>query len=480
MERQQQAEEFDPRKKNEVDLNALYQQSQQSQPSNGKKQSLLPLFDVACETYLHRVDRFDKKIAVRQDKIERNQDKIARYKDHAAKLEMQIAMLRVVGERIPAVYKIVDMKMGQINKINTEKIPNCEKKIEQHTEKLNQFVEKKEINQLKAERMESLSGAIKSVIIPHMGADLRRQAFAENMDRLKKSSVNLYNKRIDSYERRYALLTSELDNASALDQYEIRKKINKLDEKKKKAITTLNKITEVKESFSGQPDEVTDFVMKETEWKFEDTYVYDIKPEKVVDDVLLAGNVALDKAVKQNRQEQENIETSVDKAEQQAQETFENKKESDNAKKSGLKEMSDEEMAKFFGDDDTQTANVNKVNKDVPDVIKGVNAMVESQKTTKVATLYFNENKNAGASWNDYKVLTYDTKKSSWYTYTTDGQNLGNDVFEKVSPEKAAEILRQHPPKTEKLKPEIAKAVENVLLHDDTLDLIVNDKKGRK
>ncbi len=271
---------------------------------NRKHQKILPIFDVMYETYAKRSDELSRKIAERQDKIARNNANIEKSKAKADWLADANAMLRMFAEKVPAVNKIIEINENKIKNIMENKIPKYEAKIKKHEEKLHTLHHKKEIADLKAERMSSMSGVIKSFVIPDKAAGQRRDIFAMEMDALKNSSMRLYQIRIQEYERKIDLLNEEGESLSALDRYKINQEIDKLNGKRKIQRERFERLSAFTDPFRKQPDEVIDYVMTETEKTVEQTDEKNFKPSKLADTVVTAGCEALDRAVSAKKEKE--------------------------------------------------------------------------------------------------------------------------------------------------------------------------------
>ena len=158
----------------------------------------------------------------------------------------------------------IEVNKAKIAKIEDKRIPKLDEKIAKQLDKADKFEREIGLAQCKRDRLTSLNGVIKSFSVLNP-ADRRRQ-FSQSMDSLHKSSIELYNKRIDMSTVKIKRLTAEYtktDNPvlkSALYQ-----SIAKQKSIRRNSIAKRNKLLGVIVPISRQSERVQDEALKQTE-----------------------------------------------------------------------------------------------------------------------------------------------------------------------------------------------------------------------
>lgn len=198
-------EQIQPSQEEELRKNIA--KSQENSERNSQK--LLPFLNAKAEFHQSRINSIDEKIATRQDKIAKNEAKIEKLSDLADKLEDKNRMYKATMSNIPGIKLIIAKNEKKIQQIREEKIPKREVKIENHKDKISQLTQKRDIISHKLNKVIALNDTIRSFSI---GLNKeRREAFADALDRLNKSSAECLN------DKRNSLLA---DKTSIMQKYD--------------------------------------------------------------------------------------------------------------------------------------------------------------------------------------------------------------------------------------------------------------------
>lgn len=289
-------EQIQPSQEEEMRKNIA--KSQENSEHNSQK--LLPFLNAKAEFHQSRINSIDEKIATRQDKIAKNEAKIEKLSDLADKLEDKNRMYKATMSNIPGIKLIIAKNEKKIQQIREEKIPKREVKIENHKDKISQLTQKRDIISHKLNRVIALNDTIRSFSI---GLNKeRREAFADALDRLNKSSAECLN------DKRNALLA---DKSSIMQKYDdpnitilakidlqnditsLNKRITALDDK-------IEKLTK-SESLAKQPDIVVDKVIQETENKVNEAVQGErFSIPEITDNVLNTASQSMQQALESN------------------------------------------------------------------------------------------------------------------------------------------------------------------------------------
>ena len=232
---------------------------------------LLPIINSRVENQQKKLDNLSMKREFAESKISMQQERINNLSAKAERLETTNQMLKeLINNKVTpafvksAAQKAIDVNSAKIAKIRSNKIPKREAKIEKQQDKVAKFDRQINLAHCKIDRYTSLNNVITSFSLS--GNSERRKQFAEAMDNLHSSSVNLCNARIDISTAKISDLTEKYNNSkdtafkSATHQAIIRQKINR-----QKNINKRNKLMGVVIPMTAQPEKVQEEALKRTE-----------------------------------------------------------------------------------------------------------------------------------------------------------------------------------------------------------------------
>ena len=233
--------------------------------------ALLPIISSKVSTQQQRIDTLTVKRTAAEEKISMQQTRIDNLTSKAERLTTTNEMLKELmnSKMTPnvvkaAAQKVIKTNEDKIAKIRNEKIPNSEAKIEKQQNKIAKFDRKINFAQCKLNRYTSLNNVITSFSL--INNSDRRKQFAAAMDNLHKSSVSLYNAKIDISTAKIVDLTDKYRKSNnpafktaALESI-TRQKISR-----QKSIDKRNKLIGVIVPISRQNEEVQDEALKQTE-----------------------------------------------------------------------------------------------------------------------------------------------------------------------------------------------------------------------
>lgn len=231
--------------------------------------ALLPIFSAVAKNHIERIDRFEKKRAVKADKLERNKEKLDDYHEKIEKLKDINAMLDKSSEYLPfptpafltnLYKKVCDKNNERIEKIQNEKIPKTEKKIKNHEAAVSSLDNKIELTQCKLDRCTALSGVIKSFAI--LNPSERKAVFSTSISNLHDATCKLNENKILRANDKLDRLCEAYDLAEThTEKYDIKSKQDKLYEKIKK----LNKQSKAIQDAGISPENISEATITKTE-----------------------------------------------------------------------------------------------------------------------------------------------------------------------------------------------------------------------
>lgn len=147
---------------------------------------LIPILNAKANWQESKLETLQEKRIARENIINRNQLKIEKLTARAEKLADRNKLFETLSlDKNPAVKLMIEKNEQRIQKIKETKIPNRERRIERHKERIADIDRKSEIRSHKLERCIALSTAVKSFSIV---GDKRRDAFRNALDSLNKST----------------------------------------------------------------------------------------------------------------------------------------------------------------------------------------------------------------------------------------------------------------------------------------------------
>lgn len=268
--------------------------------SEHSSQKLLPFLNAKAEFHQSRINSIDEKIATRQDKIAKNEAKIEKLSDLADKLEDKNRMYKATMSNIPGIKLIIAKNEKKIQQIREEKIPKREVKIENHKDKISQLTQKRDIISHKLNRVIALNDTIRSFSI---GLNKeRREAFADALDRLNKSSAECLNDKRNSLLADKSSIMQKYDdpNITILAKIDLQNDITSLNKRITALDDKIEKLTK-SESLAKQPDIVVDKVIQETENKVNEAVQGErFSIPEITDNVLNTASQSMQQALESN------------------------------------------------------------------------------------------------------------------------------------------------------------------------------------
>ena len=210
---------------------AQAQEHQQDETNIQKSGKLLPFLNVKAEHHQYRIDSIDGKIATQQDKIAKHTAKIEKLGAKADRLEDANRILKATFGDVPLVQSMINRNEQRIQAIRNDKIPNRTQKLVNCENKIEQLTAKRDRISHKLNRVISLNDTIKSFSISIHKE--RREAFADALSRLNGATVDcLTDKKADLVSQRTALMEQYNDpETNVVDKYKLQEKINNLSER---------------------------------------------------------------------------------------------------------------------------------------------------------------------------------------------------------------------------------------------------------
>lgn len=142
-----------------------------------KSGKLLPFLNAKAEHHQSRIDNIDGKIATQQNKIAKHTAKIEKLGARADRLEDANRILKATFGDVPLVQSMIKRNEQRIRAIRSEKIPNRTQKLVNCENKIEQLTAKRDRISHKLNRVIALNDTIKSFSI---GLNKeRREAFSE-------------------------------------------------------------------------------------------------------------------------------------------------------------------------------------------------------------------------------------------------------------------------------------------------------------
>lgn len=233
--------------------------------------SLLPIISGKVNSQQEKIDVLTDKLSTAQDKIESYQMETLNLQAKIEQLKTTNGMLEgiIASKMSPAFVKSVakqtiEVNKAKIAKIEDKRIPKLDQKIAKQLDKADKFEREIGLAQCKRDRLTSLNGVIKSFSVLNP-ADRRKQ-FAQAMDGLHKSSVELYNKRIDMSTFKIKRLAAEYAKTdNPVLQTALYQSIAKQKTIRRNSIAKRNKLLGVIVPISRQSERVQDETLKQTE-----------------------------------------------------------------------------------------------------------------------------------------------------------------------------------------------------------------------
>jgi len=268
--------------------------------SEHSSQKLLPFLNAKAEFHQSRINSIDEKISTRQDKIAKNEAKIEKLSDLADKLEDKNRMYKATMSNIPGIKLIIAKNEKKIQQIRDEKIQKREVKIENHKDRISQLTKKRDVISHKLNRVVALNDTIKSFSI---GLNKeRREAFADALDRLNKSSAECLNDKRNSLLADKSSIMQKYDdpNITILAKIDLQNDITSLNKRITALDDKIEKLTK-SESLAKQPDIVVDKVIQETENKVNEAVQGErFSIPEITDNVLNTASQSMQQALESN------------------------------------------------------------------------------------------------------------------------------------------------------------------------------------
>lgn len=210
---------------------AKTQEHQQDETNIQRSGKFLPFLNAKAEHHQSRIDNIDGKIATQQDKIAKHTAKIEKLGAKADRLEDANRMLKATFGDVPLVQSMIKRNEQRIQAIRNEKIPNRTQKLVNCENKIEQFTAKRDRISHKLNRVISLNDTIKSFSIGFNKE--RREAFADALSRLNGATVDcLADKKAAFVSQRIALMEQyNAPETNVVDKYKLQEKINNLSER---------------------------------------------------------------------------------------------------------------------------------------------------------------------------------------------------------------------------------------------------------
>lgn len=210
---------------------AQAQEHHQEETNIQKSGKLLPFLNAKAEHHQSRIDNIDGKIATQQDKIAKHTAKIEKLGARADRLEDANRILKATFSDVPLVQSMIKLNEQRIRAIRSEKIPNRTQKLVNCENKIEQLTAKRDRISHKLNRVIALNDTIKSFSISFNKE--RREVFADALSRLNAATVDcLSDKKAVLVSQRTALMEQyNAPETNVVDKYKLQEKINDLSER---------------------------------------------------------------------------------------------------------------------------------------------------------------------------------------------------------------------------------------------------------
>lgn len=208
---------------------AKAQEHQQDETNIQKSGKLLPFLNAKAEHHQSRIDNIDGKIATQQDKIAKHTAKIEKIGARADRLEDANRILKATFGDVPLVQSMIARNEQRIQAIRSEKIPNRTQKLVNCENKIEQFTAKRDRISHKLNRVIALNDTIKSFSIGFNKE--RREAFVDSMTKLTKASIQCLLDKRDALLSQKASLTDAYNKpeTSMNDKFSIQHKLTVIE-----------------------------------------------------------------------------------------------------------------------------------------------------------------------------------------------------------------------------------------------------------
>lgn len=243
---------------------AQAQEHQQDETNIQKSGKLLPFLNAKAEHHQSRIDNIDGKVATQQDKIAKHTVKIEKLGAKADRLEDVNRILKATFGDIPIVQNMIKRNEQRIQAIRNEKIPNRTQKLVNCENKIEQLTAKRDRIYHKLNRVIALNDTIRSFSI---GLNKeRREAFSDALSRLNAATIDcLADKKAALVSQRTALMEQyNAPETNAVDKYKLQDKINHLSDRIQELESKMMKIARPKTHYQEQRGDQLDASMKLT------------------------------------------------------------------------------------------------------------------------------------------------------------------------------------------------------------------------
>lgn len=243
---------------------AQAQEHQQDETNIQKSGKLFPFLNAKAEHHQSRIDNIDGKIATQQDKIAKHTAKIEKLGARADRLEDANRILKATFGDVPLVQSMIARNEQRIQAIRSEKIPNRTQKLVNCENKIEQLTAKRVRISHKFDRVIALNDTIRSFSIGFNKE--RRKAFSDALSRLNGATVDcLADKKAVLVSQRTALMEQyNAPETNVVDKYELQGKINTLSERIQNLESKIMKIARPETHYSEQRGNQLDASMKLT------------------------------------------------------------------------------------------------------------------------------------------------------------------------------------------------------------------------
>lgn len=243
---------------------AQAQEHQQDETNIQKSGKLLPFLNAKAEHHQSRIDNIDGKIATQQDKIAKHTAKIEKLGARADRLEDANRILKATFGDVPLVQSMIKRNEQRIQAIRSEKIPNRTQKLVNCENKIEQFTAKRVRISHKFDRVIALNDTIRSFSIGFNKE--RREAFSDALSRLNGATVDcLADKKAALVSQRTALMEQyNAPETNAVDKYKLQDKINNLSDRIQNLESKIMKLARPETHYAEQTNDQLDASMKLT------------------------------------------------------------------------------------------------------------------------------------------------------------------------------------------------------------------------
>ncbi len=287
-------------------------------PRNYRKnaEKLLPFINMKYRYHLSQIDNFNEKKAECTDKINYRQAKIDKLTDKANRLAHTNKILKsMFGDSIISSVANAYIKRNEakIKKINEERIPKHNKKIDIQNEKIKQLDHKIEAKQCKADKMYHLSNLIKSFGI--LNGKRRHKQFTTSLNGLNNASQRSMQFKLDKCNTNIYKLNEKYHNTEdPVSKLDISHKLNDWEVRQSKLSNKLKKLQKVSLTIAEYPSNNVENLITRTEKQINDAIRSDsLNVAELADDISVSVSEQLsniDKTI-----EKENSEFSDQEAE---------------------------------------------------------------------------------------------------------------------------------------------------------------------